>query len=47
MAASWVVVELSQNSLAILRAALLKHVERLEDLLRLSWPDAGEIQDEM
>jgi hypothetical protein len=47
MAASRVVVKLSRNSLAILRAALLKHAERLEDLLRPSWPDAGEIQDEM
>jgi hypothetical protein len=47
VAASCMVVELSWNSLAILRAALLKHAERLEDLLRPSWPNAGEIQDEM
>ena len=47
MAVSHVVVELSRNSLAILRAALLKHAERLEDLIRPSWPDAGEIQDKM
>jgi hypothetical protein len=47
MAASCVVVELSRNSLAILRAALLKHAKRLEDLIRPSWPNGGEIQDEM
>ncbi len=47
MAVSHVVVELSRNSLAILRAALLKHAERLKDLIRPSWPDGGEIQDEM
>jgi hypothetical protein len=40
-------VELSRNSLAILRAALLEHAERLEDLLRPSWPNMGEIQDKM
>ncbi len=47
MAASRVVVELSRNSLAILHVALLKHAERPENLIRPSWPDAGEIQDKM
>ncbi len=39
----------SRDSLAILllRPAILVHVERLQALLRPSWPDAGEIQDEM
>ncbi len=41
------VVKFSWNPLAILRAALLGHAERLQDLLRPSWPDAGEIQDKM
>jgi hypothetical protein len=37
----------SWERLAILCAALLEHAERLQDLLRPSWPDAGEIQEEM
>ncbi len=37
----------SQERLAILRAAILGHAERLQALLRLSWPELGEIQDEM
>ncbi len=36
IATSHVVVELSRNSLAFLRVALLKHAERLEDLIRPS-----------
>ena len=47
MSTSRVVVKFSRNSLAILRTALLGHAERLQDLLRPSWPDAGEIQDKM
>ncbi len=47
MSASHVVVELSRNSLTILRVALLEHAERLEDFLRPSWPKVGEIQDKM
>ncbi len=47
MSTSCVVVRFSQDSLAILCAAILGHAERLQDLLRLSWPDAGEIQNEM
>jgi hypothetical protein len=35
----------SRERLAILCAALLEHAERLQDLLRPSWPDAGEIQE--
>jgi hypothetical protein len=47
MSTSRVVVRFSRDSLAILRAAILGHAERLQDLLRPSWPDAGEIQDKM
>ncbi len=47
MSTSCVVVRFSRDSLAILRAAILGHVERLQDLLRPSWPDAGEIQVEI
>jgi hypothetical protein len=47
MSASCMVVELSRNFLALLRVAMLEHAERLEDLLGPSWPDAGEIQEEM
>jgi hypothetical protein len=41
------VVRLSRNSLAILCTAIVRHVERLQDLLRPSWPNAEEIQDKM
>ncbi len=37
----------SRERLAILRSALLGHAERLQALLRPSWPNAGEIQDKM
>ncbi len=47
MSASCVVVRLSQEHLAILRAAILEHAERLVGLLGLSWPDAEEIGNEM
>jgi hypothetical protein len=47
MSTSRVVVRFSQDSLAILRAAILGHAERLQALLRPSWPNAGEIQDKM
>jgi hypothetical protein len=47
MSTSCVVVRFSQDSLAIFRAAILGHAERLQALLRPSWPDAGEIKGEM
>ncbi len=47
MSTSCVVVRFSQDSLVILRAAILGHAERLQALLRPSWPNAGKIQDEM
>jgi hypothetical protein len=37
----------SRERLAILCSALLGHAERLQALLRPSWPDAGKIQGEM
>jgi hypothetical protein len=36
-------LQFSRERLAILHAALLEHAERLQDLLRPSWPKAGEI----
>ncbi len=47
MSTSYVVVKFSQKSLANFCMALLGHAERLQDLLRPSWPNAGEIQDKM
>ena len=47
MSTSCVVVRFSRDSLANLRAAILGHAERLQALLRPSWPNAGEIQDKM
>ena len=47
MSTSCVVVRFSRDSLAILHAAILGHAERLQALLRPSWPNAGEIQDKM
>jgi hypothetical protein len=40
-------LQFSQKHLAILRAAILGHAERLQALLRPSWPNAGEIQGKM
>ena len=37
----------SWECLAILCSAILGHAERLQALLRPSWPDAGEIQGKM
>jgi hypothetical protein len=47
MSTSHVVVRFSRDSLAIFCAAILGHAERLQALLRPSWPNAGEIQDKM
>jgi hypothetical protein len=41
------VVRLSRNSLANLCTAILRHAERLQDLLGPSWPNAEEIQDKI
>jgi hypothetical protein len=47
MSTSCMVVKFSRKSLADFCMALLRHAERLQDLLRRSWPNAGEIQDKM
>ena len=47
MSTSCMVVRFSWDSLAIVHTAILGHAERLQALLRPSWPDAGEIQDKM
>ncbi len=47
MSTSCVVVMSSRDSLANLCEAILGHAERLQALLRPSWPNAGEIQDKM
>ncbi len=44
---SCVVVKFNRKSLANFCVALLVHAERLQDLLRPSWPNAGEIQNKM
>jgi hypothetical protein len=41
------VLRFSRERLTILCTALLEHAKRLQDLLRPSWPNAGEIQEEM
>ncbi len=47
MSTSRVVVRFSRDSLVNLCAAILGHAERLQALLKPSWPDAGGIQDKM
>ena len=47
MSTSCVVVKFSRKSLANFCTALLGHAERLQDLLRPSWPNAEEIGNEM
>jgi hypothetical protein len=40
-------VKFTHETLAALRAALMDHAERLNSLLKLSWPDAEEVHEEM
>jgi hypothetical protein len=47
MAASRIVVRFTRRSLGALRAALVAHAERLNSLLKPSWPDAEKVQNEM
>jgi hypothetical protein len=47
MAASCIVVKFTRRSLGELRAALVVHAERLNSLLKPSWPDAVKVQEEM
>ncbi len=47
MPASCIVVKFTRESLAALRVALMEHAERLKSLLKLSWPDAEQVHEEM
>jgi hypothetical protein len=47
MLASCIVVKFICESLAALCLALMEHVERLNSLLKPSWPDAEKVQEEM
>jgi hypothetical protein len=47
MAASCVVVRFTWESLGALHEALVAHAERLNSLLKPSWPDAEKVQEEM
>jgi hypothetical protein len=47
MPASCIVVKFTWRSLGELRVALMAHAERLNSLLRPSWPDAEEVHEEM
>jgi hypothetical protein len=47
MSTSCVVVRFSRDPQANLCTAILGHAEKLQALLRPSWPNAGEIQDKM
>jgi hypothetical protein len=46
MLASCIVVTFTHESLAALHAALIDHAERLNSLIKLSWPDAEEVHEE-
>jgi hypothetical protein len=47
MPASRIVVKFTCESRAALRAALMDHAERLNSLLEPSWPNEGEVNEEM
>jgi hypothetical protein len=47
MPASCIVVKFTCETLAALCAALMEHAERLNSLLKPSWPDAEEVHEEM
>jgi hypothetical protein len=47
MPASRIVVTFTHESLAALHAALIDHAERLNNLLKPSWPNAEEMHEEM
>jgi hypothetical protein len=42
-----IVVTFTQKSLDDLCAALMVHAEKLNSLLKPSWPDAGRVHEEM
>jgi hypothetical protein len=47
MASSHLVVRFAWKSLGALSAALVVHAERLNSLLKLSWPGVEKVQEEM
>ncbi len=47
MPASCIVVTFTHESLAALCAALIDHADRLNSLIKLSWPNAEEVHKEM
>jgi hypothetical protein len=47
MPASHIVVKFNRRSLGVLCAALMAHAERLNSLLKPSWPNAEKVQDKM
>jgi hypothetical protein len=47
MPASCIVVKFTCETLAALCMALMDHVERLNSLLKSSWPDVEEVHEEM
>jgi hypothetical protein len=47
MAASRVVVRFTRKSLGDLCAALVAHAERLDSLLKPSWPNVEKVQEEI
>ncbi len=47
MATSPIVVKFTWRSLGALCVALVAHAERLNSLLKPSWPDAEKVQDKM
>jgi hypothetical protein len=47
MPASCTVVKFTRRTLGALPAALMAHAGRLNNLLKLSWPDTEKVQEEM
>jgi hypothetical protein len=47
MPASCIVVKFTHETLVALCAALMEHAERLNSLLKPSWPDAEEVHEEV
>jgi hypothetical protein len=47
MPASCIVVKFTWRSLVAFRVALMAHVERLNSLLKPSWPDTEKVQDKI
>jgi hypothetical protein len=47
MPASCIVVKITRESMAALRADQMEHAEKLKSLLKPSWPNAEEVHEEM